>query len=72
MNFSIDSQPNFKKPPNYELESNLHKLWDFDSIGIRPVDKVQESVLEDVSFTGQRYSVGLPRKIVHKPLPCEL
>ena len=47
----------------------MHNLWDFDSIGIREADKVHESVLDAITFTGSRYSVGLPWKIGYKPLP---
>ena len=32
-------------------------------------DKVHESVLDDITFMGNRYSVGLPGKLGHKPLP---
>ena len=52
-----------------ELEMLMHNLWDLDSIGIRESDKVHESVLDAITFTGNRYSVGLPWKIGHKPLP---
>ena len=52
-----------------ETDRKLQKLWDLDSIGIREPDKVHEHVLDDISFTGERYSVGLPWKIGHKPLP---
>ena len=52
-----------------ELEMQLHNLWDLDSIGIREPDKVHESVLDAITFTGDRYSVGLPWKVCHKPLP---
>ena len=47
----------------------MPNLWDFDSIGIREADKVHESVLDAITFTGSRYSVGPPWKIGHKPLP---
>lgn len=69
-NFCIDSQPTFNKPVIVELESNLPKLQDLDSIGMRQEDKVHESVLDNVSFTGIRYSVGLPRKAFVVGFPC--
>ncbi len=52
-----------------EIDSNINKLWDLDSIGIREKDQVHEATLDGISFTGKRYSVGLPWKAGHKLLP---
>ena len=69
MNVCVDPMSTPNKVEKQEIDSNLHKLWDLDSIGIREEDKVHESVLDDIAFTGSRYSVGLPWKLGHKPLP---
>ena len=51
------------------VDANLSKLWDLDSIGIRTKEDVHASVIDNIIFTGKRYSVGLPWKVAHKPLP---
>ena len=53
----------------HQLEECLHKLWDLDSIGIRENDEVHTNLVDDIAFTGDRYSVSLPWKIEHKDLP---
>ena len=47
----------------------MHKLWDLESLGIRVEDEVHKSVVNNISFTGERYSVGLPWKMGHGPIP---
>ena len=69
VNVCVDPMSAPNKVEKQEIDSNLHKLWDLDSIGIREEDKVHESVLDDIAFTGSRYSVGIPWKLGHKPLP---
>ena len=69
VNICIDESSSVACLGNQDLDSKLNKLWDLDSIGIREVDKVHETVLDDIKFTGYRYSVGLPWKLGHKPLP---
>ena len=69
VNVCVDPMSSLNKVEKQEIDSNLQKLWDLDSIGIREEDKVHESVLDDIAFTGSRYSVGLPWKLGHKPLP---
>ena len=68
VNICIDESSTFACLGNQDLDSMLNKLWDLDSIGIREVNKVHETVLDDIKFTGYRYSVGLPWKLGHKPL----
>ena len=51
------------------IDSQLDKLWDLDSLGIRPVDEVHEEFSDNIRFTGKRYSVKLPWKTGHRPLP---
>ena len=51
------------------LESTVGKLWDLDSLGIKASDEVHESFENDISFIDGRYSVKLPWKQGHEPLP---
>ena len=67
VNFCIDSRPAMNE--KQDLDAKLQRLWDLDSLGIREQDKVHENVLDDILFSGKRYSVGLPWKVGHKPLP---
>eukprot|EP00794_Sanderia_malayensis_P018483 gene18483-biopygen15572 len=41
-----------------------------DSVGIRVDDEVHENVIDDITFNGQRYSVGLPWKTGYGQIPC--
>ena len=43
-------------------ESELHKLWDYESIGIREETDVHTMFKEAIEFTGERYRVKLPWK----------
>ena len=52
-----------------EINKSMHKLWDLESLGIRVEDEVHKSVVNNISFTGERYSVGLPWKMGHGPIP---
>ena len=48
----------------------VNKLWDLDSLGIRPEnDLSKESFVNEIEFTGDRYSVKLPWKAGHGPIP---
>ena len=49
--------------------TQVEKLWDLDSTGIRADNEVHADVIDNVLLTGKRYSVGLPGKVAHKPLP---
>ena len=44
-------------------------MWDLETLGIRQDNEVHETVKDDIIFTGNRYSVGLPWKIGHNKLP---
>ena len=52
-----------------ELEDNLSRLWDLDTIGIREKDDVHMHTIDNIQFNGERYSVGLPWKVGHDPVP---
>ena len=57
------------EPRKQEIDRDIHKLWDLDSVGIREENEVHQNVIDNIIFTGKRYSVGLPWKVGHKPLP---
>ena len=54
---------------NVEIENNLRKLWDLETLGIREKDVIHENLLETIEYTGKRYRVKLPWKVGHPPLP---
>ena len=51
------------------LESAVSKLWDLESLGIKASDEVHESFESEINFIDGRYSVKLPWKQGHDPLP---
>ena len=68
VNCLTDSASLFVNSDKHEIDSQLNKLWDLESIGIRVEDEVHTHVIDNIFFTGKRYSVGLPWKVAHKPL----
>ena len=61
---NVNFLPHIKKTSGKtEIEENVNRLWDLDTLGIRQEDEVHETVIDEILFTGTRYSVGLPRKI---------
>eukprot|EP00794_Sanderia_malayensis_P016165 gene16165-biopygen13734 len=68
VNICVDSMFSLAANQKDDLDTKVQKLWDLDSLGIREGNKVHENVLDNISFTGGRYSVGLPWKLGHKPL----
>ena len=54
------------------LDSEIHKLWDLESIGIKSNEDVHESFENDIGFSEGRYSVKLPWKQGHDPLPSNI
>ena len=54
------------------LDSEIHKLWDLESIGIKSNDDVHESFENDIRFWEGRYSVKLPWKQGHDYLPSNI
>ena len=57
------------KSGKQKIEENVNRLWDLDTNGIRPENEVHAHVIDNIFFTGKRYSVGLPWKAGHKALP---
>ena len=52
-----------------KLDEQVNKLWDFDSLRIRPKDEAHDFLVYNIKFTGEGYSVSLPWKAGHRPLP---
>ena len=50
-------------------QKTVHKLWDYDTLGIREVDEVHEALKDAISFNGEKYQVRLPWKEGHSTLP---
>ena len=44
-------------------------MWDLETLGICKENEIHEEFLDNSSFTGSRYSVKLPWKLRHAPLP---
>ena len=68
---NVNYLPSFslKSSETQRIDEEINKLWDLDSIGIRTDNEIHENVLDNIVFTGERYSVGLPWKVGHKSLP---
>lgn len=43
-----------------ELDDCVEKLWDFETLGIREENEVNEALKDAISFNGKGYEVGLP------------
>ena len=43
-----------------EIENNLRKLWDLETLGIREKDVIHENLLETIEYTGKHCRVKLP------------
>ena len=52
-----------------DVNKSVHKLWDLETVGIRIDNEVHQKAIDDISFNGERYSVGLPWKVGHDPVP---
>ncbi|CAB4000960.1 Hypothetical predicted protein, partial [Paramuricea clavata] len=52
-----------------KLDESIHRLWDFETLGIRQEDEVHESLKDSIKFNGTRCSVKLPWKEGHSALP---
>ena len=58
-----------QEKPATEIDKSMHKVWDFETLGNRIEDEVHKFVVNTISFTGECYSVGLPWKMGHGPIP---
>ena len=55
---------------SFDLKDSVQRLWDIESIGIRDSEEsVYDSFIENISFEEGRYTVQLPFKKHHQPLP---
>ena len=57
------------EPSTRDIDQQVQKLWDLDTLGIRPNDDVHENLIDNIKFTGKRYSVSLPWKAGHGHIP---
>eukprot|EP00794_Sanderia_malayensis_P019296 gene19296-biopygen16176 len=69
INTNVNFVSAFSKSDKQKLEDSVHTLWDLDSLGIREQNKVHQSLVDNIEFTGERYRVGLPWKVGHSGLP---
>ena len=52
-----------------DLEGEVKKLWDLETLGIREEESMHEPLFDNISFNGTRYSVQLPWEEGHRELP---
>lgn len=51
------------KQEKQRLDDSVNRLWDLDRLGIREENELHETLIDKISFTGERYQVGLPWKV---------
>ena len=51
------------------MEEKVSKLWYLGTLGIRPENEVHEQLIDEISFSGERYTVDLPWKVGHDDFP---
>ncbi|XP_028398884.1 uncharacterized protein LOC114522411 [Dendronephthya gigantea] len=62
--------PSFQEEPNLNLNENLKKFWDLESVGIRYNEpSIYDKFVEDIRFNGTRYEAKLPFKEHHPTIP---
>ena len=52
-----------------DLDLEVQKFWDFDSIGIRDTDTLEEQFERNIVFKDGKYSVNLPFRDEHPAVP---
>ena len=62
-------QVNFVSHEKDSLDTQISKLWDLETIGIRESDDVHDAFKESIRHNGERYSVKLPWKAENETLP---
>ena len=50
------------KTPDLELNANIEKFWDLESVGITEEKSFVDEYKEKIKFNGERYEVELPFK----------
>ena len=68
MNLIVDNDISCNLVGTAQVEHEIHKLRDLETLGIKESDQVYDDLFDNVFFTGERYSVKLPWKVGHKPL----
>ena len=66
-NGNVDAISLQEKNALLELHDKIHTLWDLDSVGVRPTNDVHRHIIDNIEFTGERYSTKLPWKEGHEP-----
>ena len=61
--FNVNFLSSLIKSDQQHINETVNKLWDLDSLGIRENNKMHETLIYNISFTGERYQVGLPWKV---------
>ena len=69
VDFILSNQTSCHLVAETKMDQEIHKLWDLETLGIKESNEVYDDLLDNVSFTGERYSVKLPWKLGHKALP---
>ena len=60
-------------PELLNLDKQLNRFWELESLGVTEKDSpVAEKFSQQITFNGERYSVALPWKEDHPPLPDHL
>ena len=69
---NVNCVSTLSKNEKLEFDSAINKIRDLDGLGIRPENEVREHIVDDILFTGERYSVGLPWKASNDHLSSNL
>ena len=69
LNFVLDSQFLHTSTCTASLDKDIQKIWGLETIGISNVDDVYEDFLDNVRYTGERYTVNVPWRVGHKLIP---
>ena len=54
---------------NHHTDDIVQSLWDYESVGIRKLNTVHESFVQNIEVEGDKYCVTLPCKENHELLP---
>ena len=50
-------------------DHEMKRLWDLETLGIKDTDDAYEELVDNIKFSGERYSVRLPWKAGYGRLP---
>ena len=67
--YSVNFVSQQKTDTSVSLDSEVGKLWDLESIGIRMNDEVHETFENEISYRDGKYFVKLPWRKGHDTLP---